>query len=150
MDGPVLVRLPDDARIAALARRVASIVTEEALAAVVEHEPRMRLVHLRVFAALESGPARASVVAARLGVSKQAVAPVIDELVEWGHLERVSDPTDGRAKLVQFTQVGQRIGEHVLAVVEARERRWRRVLGGADMEQCKRALRLMIDDATRE
>lgn len=45
--------------------------------------------------------------AARANVSKQAIHPLIDDLVEMGTVERIADPTDKRAKLVRFTKQGR-------------------------------------------
>jgi DNA-binding MarR family transcriptional regulator len=41
--------------------------------------------------------------AARMGISKQAVGQLVDELEQMGAVERVADPSDGRAKLIRFS-----------------------------------------------
>ncbi len=45
---------------------------------------------------------RPSELARRLGVSKEAIGEPVDEKVATGMVERVTDPTDGRAVLVRF------------------------------------------------
>jgi len=62
----------------------------------------LRAAHTQLFPHLDLQGTRLTVLAQRLGVTKQAVAPAIDELVSWGVLEKVPDPSDGRARLVRF------------------------------------------------
>ena len=53
---------------------------------------------------------------------QQAVGQLVGDLVELGTLERVPDPTDGRARLVRFTAAGRLAlvqGLGVLAGIEA-------------------------------
>lgn len=59
--------------------------------------------------------------AERLRVSKQAVAPLVDELVSMGVLDKIDDPDDGRAKRIVFARGGQGLleGLAVLKEVEA-------------------------------
>lgn len=62
----------------------------------------VRAAHLALFPHIDVGGTRATEVARRLGVSKQAVGPLVRDLVAWGMLERVPDPEDGRARLLRF------------------------------------------------
>ncbi|MGW5051069.1 MarR family winged helix-turn-helix transcriptional regulator [Actinokineospora sp. NPDC004072] len=52
------------------------------------------------------GPARAAEVVDRTGLDKSTVSRQIARLVDLGLVERVPDPSDGRARLVQLTAVG--------------------------------------------
>ncbi len=141
----VLLSMTAGSRLGVLARRLSAIVTDEVLGVVVQLEPRMRFAHLRVLAALEGGPARASTVAERLGTTKQTVGPVVAELVEWGVLIRIPDPTDRRAKLLHFTEEGLRIGRCALGAAQALEQRWRSAVGPDELDRCKRTLWRLID-----
>ena len=78
------------------------------------------------------------------GMTKQSVGEVIDELVEKGYVERVPDPEDGRAKLIQLTEKGieaQRTGRKLFAKVEAR---WAKRYGADRMAQLRGLLEEIV------
>lgn len=68
-----------------------------------------------VIGKLRPGGRPQSVLAAELGVSKQAIQQYVDDLVAEGAVERVPDPADGRGKLVRLTARG------VASIVEGNE-----------------------------
>ena len=91
--------------------RVSRLVNDRSLArlrAATGHE--IRAAHTNLFPHLDLDGTRLTVLAARVGVSKQAVGQLVDELEHMGALERVPDPKDGRAKLIRFAQPPD--GEH--------------------------------------
>lgn len=49
---------------------------------------------------------RLTELAERAGMSKQAMAELVGEAERLGYLQRIPDPTDGRAKLIQFSERG--------------------------------------------
>ena len=69
---------------------------------------QLRPAHTALFPHIDLEGTRLTDLANRLGISKQAVGPLVAELVEMGALEQVPDPTDGRAKLVRFPAHGDR------------------------------------------
>lgn len=104
--------------------RCARLFNERGLALARERleQPSMRAAHLALFAHIDLAGTRSTEIARRAGVSKQAIGPLVDELVQMGLLERVADPADGRAKLVRFTEAGRQgmlRGLAVLREVEA-------------------------------
>lgn len=66
--------------------------------------PRLRAAHTSLFPHIDLEGTRLTELARRLGISKQAVGQLVDELEQMGALERVPDPDDGRAKLVRFSR----------------------------------------------
>src|SRR4051812_49405559 len=62
--------------------------------------------HDAVFAILGEGGERPADLAARAGITRQSMGEVIRDMVSIGLLELVPDPTDGRAKLVRYTDEG--------------------------------------------
>lgn len=66
----------------------------------------LRPAHTALFPHLTLEGTRLTALAAKMGVTKQAVGQVVAELEQAGVLCRVPDPSDGRAKLVRFTTEG--------------------------------------------
>ncbi len=85
--------------------------------------PDVRLAHTDLLAYLDrEHGTRATDLAERLEVTKQAVGQQVAELERLGWCERVPDPTDGRARLVRITEDGLRVlveGLEVFAELEA-------------------------------
>jgi len=84
--------------------RCARLVNELGLARVREryNKPGLRAAHTALFPHLDLEGTRLTELARRVGVSKQAVGQLVDDLEAMGALERVPDPSDGRAKLIRF------------------------------------------------
>lgn len=85
--------------------------------------PGLRASHFTLAPHFELAGSRITDVAARAGISKQAVGQIVDELEALGYVERIPDPTDARARLVVFTALGRSglfDGLAALARVEAR------------------------------
>lgn len=68
--------------------------------------PQVRRAHTRLLPHLDFQGIRLTELAARLEVSKQAAGQLVDELQQMGMVERVPDPSDGRARLIRFSQAG--------------------------------------------
>ena len=82
----------------------------------------IRQAHGCVFANVDRDGARLTDIAARAQITKQAVGEVVSELERLGYVERVPDPEDGRAKIVQLTERGneaQETGFRIVAEIEA-------------------------------
>lgn len=69
-----------------------------------------------VFVNISEGVTRPSEIASRVGVTRQAIHQTINEMVELGFLTLQPDPTDRRAKVVVYTEKGEKVGG---AAVEA-------------------------------
>lgn len=85
--------------------------------------------HLNVL--LYPGPqgARPSELAARRGMSKQAVNYLLGELERLGYVERRADPDDRRSKRVALTRRGTRAAHTIRDAVAEVERDWAAQLG---------------------
>lgn len=84
--------------------------------------------------------------ASRMGVSKQAVQQLVDQLVGDGVLKRVPDPMDGRARQIELTELGREDFRERNKVKRAIERSYRRQLGELRFGQLRRALEKLTMD----
>ncbi|NLY93408.1 MAG: MarR family transcriptional regulator [Myxococcales bacterium] len=83
---------------------------------------------------------RSGDIATALGISKQAVSQLVSELEAMKVVERVPDPTDGRAKLVRFTEPGRRGALEGLVVMAELEREISAALGEGELSAFRDAL----------
>jgi len=68
---------------------------------------------------LSSGPRRITELAADERVTQPAITLLVNRLAERGWVERVPDPSDGRAVLVSLTAVGEGVFEQLRAEYRA-------------------------------
>jgi DNA-binding MarR family transcriptional regulator len=68
---------------------------------------------------LRAGPQRITELAAQEHVTQPAITLLVNRLTERGWVERVSDPTDGRAVLVSLTPAGEEAFERLRAEYRA-------------------------------
>jgi DNA-binding MarR family transcriptional regulator len=94
----------------------------------------------RLAAGIEPEGTRLSVLAERAHVAKQTATALVDSLERVGYVERVPDPTDGRARLVRLTARGWRVIAVARAHEQVVEREWEAHLGPRRMRQLREAL----------
>jgi DNA-binding MarR family transcriptional regulator len=99
--------------------------------------PEVRPPHGNVFPYLDDTGTRVSTLAERAQVTKQSMAELVAHLERHGYVERVADPTDGRAKLVRATERGGELYAIAREVVSEIEADWTRLLGKAKMRQLR-------------
>lgn len=85
--------------------------------------------HAAALLLMERGGHRLTELAARGGISKQAMMQVIDDLERLGYVRRAPDPTDARAKIVSLTPRGQKERGDAARAVASVESKVRRRLG---------------------
>ena len=85
--------------------------------------------HHALYENIDPGGTRLTELAARAGMSHQAMGELVVTLERGGWVERRPDPTDGRARLVCLTASGRHLvirGLHHIAAIEAEwQERWR-------------------------
>ena len=62
--------------------------------------------HIHITRHLAVGGSRLTDLAASAGMSKQAMGDLVDQCEAWGLVRRETDPHDGRARRVVFTEAG--------------------------------------------
>ena len=72
---------------------------------------------------------RVTELAALAQVTKPTVVYLVDDLERLGYVERVPDPSDGRAKLVRMTERGLRAQDEARTIVAGIERDWSALVG---------------------
>ncbi len=80
--------------------------------------------HGCVFGTIDPEGSRLTDLAERAGMTKQTVGEVTSDLEKLGYVERVPDPSDGRAKIIRLTErgrVAQTIGR---GLIDDIEREW--------------------------
>ena len=76
---------------------------------------------INIFHYLREGGLRLTELAERTHTTKQALRYTINQLEAAGYVERVPDPTDGRAKIIRLTErgwEGRRVGDEIIASIE--------------------------------
>ena len=74
-----------------------------------------------IFHYLREGGLRLTELAERTHTTKQALRYTINQLEAAGYVERVPDPTDGRAKIIRLTErgwEGRRVADEIIASIE--------------------------------
>jgi len=77
-----------------------------------------------IFENIDPEGTRLTVLATRAGLTHQSVGEVVAELERRGYVERIPDPTDGRAKLVRLTEHGRALVRAAIQHIDAIEREW--------------------------
>jgi DNA-binding MarR family transcriptional regulator len=138
--------------VAQLLFKCARLVNEQAIERVNRRatvSPPLRAAHTALFPHLNADGVRGADLAKKLGVTKQAVSQLVTELEEWGVVEQIADPQDGRAKLVRFTKKGEQALLHGLAVLGELETELSDKIGKRRMQELHTAL-LALEKALSE
>ena len=83
----------------------------------------------RLLAGMQDGGSRISTLADRAQVTKQTATVLVDRLEAAGYVARTVDPTDGRGRLVQFTDRALAMLSAARAEEQRIEREWAECLG---------------------
>lgn len=103
----------------------------------------------KVFAVLDFGGTPQALIAERLGVTKQAVQQLVDQLVDDRFVERRTDPDDARGRIVCYTARGAQLMKDANRVKKRLDRAYRRRLGPDAFAALESALRVLNADVRR-
>jgi DNA-binding MarR family transcriptional regulator len=105
----------------------------------------VRPAHGTVFQVVGASGSRVTELAARAGMTKQAMTELVVHLEAGGYMERAPDPSDGRARLVRLTRRGWeciRVARAGIAEIEAE---WTALIGPDRLERLKEDLGALND-----
>jgi DNA-binding MarR family transcriptional regulator len=105
----------------------------------------IRPAHLQIFGTIKANGSRLTDLARAADLSLSSAAELVDDLAALGYLERRTDPTDGRAKLVSLTKRGwaaMRSGREIIAGIE---RDWADQVGKEHFDELLSGLQSLLD-----
>ncbi len=109
--------------------------------------PQIRVAHGNVFQWLDDEGTRVSTLAERAQMTKQSMGELVAHLEAQGYVERVPDPSDGRAKLVRATAGGRAVYPLAGAAIAEMEERWAERIGVSRLAELRTLLEgLQVDE----
>lgn len=105
----------------------------------------LRPPHFVVFQHMKSGGVRAINLAEKAQITKQSMSYLVNYMEAHGYVEKIADPSDGRAQLIRLTDKGrnaERIAQDAIAKTQLK---WRNIIGEEKMDQLTTALKLLVD-----
>lgn len=130
-----LLRNPNAARVRAVERGFAAA-----------GHPAIRQPHLPILEYIDrEHGSRTSYLARHANITAQAMGELVNHLAAHGYVERVPDPSDGRARLVRLTEQGQEAYRLAVRLVTDLETQWTMALGDDQMRELKRLLGQLWD-----
>ena len=97
----------------------------------------INLGHFSVLPFVDDQGVRATVIAQRSGISKQAVGKTLDDLKAKGYLMALPDPQDKRASLIRLSAQGVDMMKFALQATKEVERNWCELISDKDFELFK-------------
>ena len=89
----------------------------------------VRPAHVPVFAGLDPSGTNISTLANRAGISRQAMSGLVRDVEAAGYVRTVPDPADGRALIVELTDLGAQFCDAAIEVSAQLANEWRSKLG---------------------
>lgn len=109
----------------------------------------LRPMHMLVIERLSMSATRGTELAENIGLTKQATGQILDRMAALGYVERVPDPADGRAKIVELTERGRQAARASRSNAEETDAHWSETLGPARYRQLRAALASLIASSRR-
>jgi DNA-binding MarR family transcriptional regulator len=103
----------------------------------------MTIAQARIAARIDPGGSRVTRLAEAAQVTKQTAGFLVEQLERAGYVERVPDPTDGRARLVKLATRGHAAREEVLPALAEVEAQWLAHIGPERMAHLRETLTML-------
>jgi DNA-binding MarR family transcriptional regulator len=108
--------------------------------------PELRPIHAPIFQFLPLAGCRLTDLADQLDMTRQAAGYLVDYLVEHHYLERLPDPTDNRAQIIQRTERGWAFHRHIKPLAREVQQDWARQFGEERMRQLVLLMKQLVHD----
>ncbi len=105
---------------------------------------RLSMVHMTLLPHLDVNGTQATLLAERVGITKQAAGRIIADLEREGYVQRLPDPTDQRASIVVFTSAGRRFLVDAYHVIKEIEEEYTALLGAERVQQLRSTLQDLL------
>jgi DNA-binding MarR family transcriptional regulator len=110
----------------------------------------VRPAHVPVFTGLDAQGTNISTLAARAGISRQAMSGLVRDLEGEGYVQTAPDPDDRRALVVELTERGAEFCDTAVEVAMRQSSAWRARLGAARYDALIDDLRILGDEPRRQ
>ena len=100
----------------------------------------IRITHGCVFGNIDPEGSRLTDLAERARMTKQSVGEVTTDLEQRGYVERVPDPSDGRAKIIRLTERGRAAQALGIGLIDGIEQEWAERFGAERVAALREAL----------
>jgi DNA-binding MarR family transcriptional regulator len=104
----------------------------------------VRAEHLAVLQYPGPDGQRPSALAARSGMSRQAINHLVSHLEQAGYLERYSEQPGSSMRLIRLTDRGRDLYAHIEAVARSVEADWAQQVGAARLEELRATLSELV------
>jgi len=106
----------------------------------------IRVAHGCVFGNIDPDGSRLTDLAERARMTKQSVGEVTSDLEQRGYVERVPDPTDGRAKIIRLTERGRVAQALGVELIDELEQEWVERFGADRVAALRDALEVITGE----
>jgi len=100
--------------------------------------------HFVVIPYIDDKGVRAIEIAKQVGISKQAVSKLVDELLQKGYLQLKPDPSDGRASLVYMSAKGNQFLTLAIKHTQQVEQEWGALVGEEEFNVMKSSMNILL------
>jgi len=106
----------------------------------------IRISHGCVFGNIDPQGTRLTELAERARMTKQSVGEVTSDLEQRGYVERVPDPSDGRAKIIRLTERGRDAQALGVGLIDELEEQWAERFGAERVAALREALEVITGE----
>jgi DNA-binding MarR family transcriptional regulator len=106
----------------------------------------IRISHGCVFGNIDPDGSRLTDLADRARMTKQSVGEVTSDLEQRGYVERVPDPSDGRAKIIRLTERGRAAQALGVGLIDEIEQEWAERFGAEHVAALREALEVITGE----